>query len=185
MSSRDYAISSESTDTLDILQPTDLDAEILRWDGNNAKILGLLDATGKHYTRKGLFQPFFQHRAVLLSNGKISIPSKLTIPFLMGEHDDDRSFTNTNMCPVIADRVADADAQRILSGDKPIDWKTVTVTSDVIVNKLYSDQEDGKLLRSLTYVFGHADPSEELVEAASGSGSLSCSFICQHSTAEY
>ena len=42
--------------------------------------------------------------------------------------------------------------------------------SDLIVNKLYSDQEDGKLLRSLTYVFGYADPSEELVEAASGSG---------------
>ena len=58
-------------------------------------------------------------------------------------------------CMAIADRVADADAQRILTGDTPNDLKAVTITSDVIVNKLYSDQEDGKLLRSLTYVFGH------------------------------
>ena len=81
MSARDISMTSESTVNLDILQPTDLDGELLQWDGNNAKIIGLLDACGKHYTRKGIFQTFFQHRAVLLSNGKIAIPSKLTILF--------------------------------------------------------------------------------------------------------
>ena len=79
------ANSTENSSTNDILVPTDLDGDPLIWDGNNAKILGLLDACDKHYIRKGQFQPYFQHRAVLLSNGKIAVPSKATILFIMGE----------------------------------------------------------------------------------------------------
>ena len=41
---------------------------------------------------------------------------------------------------------------------------------DIIVNKLLCNREDGRLLTSLTYVFGSADPSEELIEDASGHG---------------
>ena len=44
MSARDESTENHNSSILDILQPTDLDGEALTWDGNNAKILGLLDA---------------------------------------------------------------------------------------------------------------------------------------------
>ena len=162
------ADSTENSSTNDILAPTDLDEDPLLWDGNNAKILGLLYGCDKNYLRKGQFQPFFQHRAVLLRNGKIAVPSKATIPFIMGELDDGRTFAN--LCPAIDERKADIDSERLALSLKPVDWNTITTPTEIIVSKLYSDQEDGKLLRSLTYVFGHADQSEELIEAAAGSG---------------
>ena len=46
----------------------------------------------------------------------------------------------------------------------------VLVFSDIIVNKMATDAEDGKLLRSLSHVFGHAEPSEQLLDDAAGSG---------------
>jgi hypothetical protein len=140
--------STENTATADILQPIDLDKEALLWDGNNAKILGLLDGCGKFYVRKGLFQPFFKHRAVLLSNGKTAVPSKHSIPFVMGELSDSYSFDD--ICPAIADRVAEVDTQRTLDGDKPFDWKAISTVPEIIINTLSTDSEDGKFLKSLT-----------------------------------
>ena len=51
------ADSTENSSTNDILAPTDLDEDQLLWDGNNAKILGLLFGCDKNYIRKGQFQP--------------------------------------------------------------------------------------------------------------------------------
>ena len=147
--------STEHTATADILQPIDLDKEPILWDGNNAKILGLLDGCGKFYVRKGLLQPFFKHRAVLLSNGKTAVPSKLSIPFVMGDLDDTHSFDD--ICPDISERVADVDTQRTLDGDKPFDWKAISTVPEIIVNTLNTDSEDGKFLKSLTFVFGSVD----------------------------
>ena len=63
------SIDDDSTNTIDINVPTDTDGHPLNWDGNPAKILGLLDETGKHYTRNGLFAELIRNRAVPLSNG--------------------------------------------------------------------------------------------------------------------
>ena len=72
MSSRD----DDSTHPVDILVPTDSEGNLLSWDGNNAKVLGLLDETNKHYVRNGLFSELIANRAVVLNNGKtaLSIP---------------------------------------------------------------------------------------------------------------
>ena len=67
MSSRDD--SSEST-TLDIIIPTDSEGNPLSWDGNPAKILGLINEANLHYERNGLFAELIANRAVVLNNGK-------------------------------------------------------------------------------------------------------------------
>ena len=59
------SIDDDSTNTIDINVPTDSDGHPLNWDGNPAKILGLLDETGKHYTHNGLFAELISDRAVL------------------------------------------------------------------------------------------------------------------------
>ena len=64
--------------------PVDSDKEPLKWDGNRAHILGLLAETSKHYKRVGLFQPYIEHRAVLLSSGRLAVDSVLSAQFTGG-----------------------------------------------------------------------------------------------------
>ena len=54
----------------DLFEPSDMEGIPLSWDGNDAKILGLIHETGKYLTQKGLLQPYIKHRAVPLSNGR-------------------------------------------------------------------------------------------------------------------
>ena len=78
MSSND---SLQYSDKHDNLVPSDQEGEPLTWDGNCGKILGLLDECRKHYEREGIFLPYIEHQAVLLSNGKTAI-SHTFIPYL-------------------------------------------------------------------------------------------------------
>ena len=68
----------------DIYSPSDIDKEQLTWDGNDAKIPGLLFEVSKHLIRNALLQPFLRHRAVLVSNGKTAVPSLQTVSFVQG-----------------------------------------------------------------------------------------------------
>ena len=42
------SLDDDTTNTIDINVPTDTEGHPLNWDGNPAKILGLLDETSKH-----------------------------------------------------------------------------------------------------------------------------------------
>ena len=113
MSTRD----DNSTHNIDdILVITDQEGEALTWDGNNAKIPGLLHECGKYYVRKGLFQPLFAHRAVVLSNGNNAITDIKTSVFITGQVDDPQERSFENVCPEISARVADVDADRAANG---------------------------------------------------------------------
>ena len=57
-------------DTSDIMVPSTTDMEPIKWNGNDAAIDGTLYEVGLYYKRVGLFQALFEHRAVVLSNGK-------------------------------------------------------------------------------------------------------------------
>jgi hypothetical protein len=65
-------MSDTITEHTDILVPVDPDKEPIEWDGNDAHIAGILYEVGLYYERQGLFQSLFEHRAVTLSNGKLS-----------------------------------------------------------------------------------------------------------------
>ena len=53
----------DSTVTTDIYIPINpVSKKPLRWDGNDATIIGKLEETWKHYTRKGIFQELIAHR---------------------------------------------------------------------------------------------------------------------------
>ena len=64
--------------------PTDTDNITLDWDGNYAKIPGLLYEIDKHCIRKGILQPFLKHGVALSYNGRTAVPSIRSIPFVQG-----------------------------------------------------------------------------------------------------
>ena len=72
-------VSSSTTDYSDILIPTTITVQFDKvpttWNGNDAAIDGVMYEVGKYYKRVGLFQAWFEHRAVALSNGKTAVES--------------------------------------------------------------------------------------------------------------
>ena len=77
------------------------------WDGNWAKVLGLLFDCNKHYRDNALFQAWIKHRAVQTSY-KTSVQHIHTGYFLTGEIEDEEPHSLLNLCPAIATRIAKA-----------------------------------------------------------------------------
>ena len=164
------SIDDDSTNTIDINVPTDSDGHPLNWDGNPAKILGLLDETGKHYTRNGLFAELISDRAVSLSNGKTALEHLHSIPFVLCDITDTKTRTLSEPCPDIATRKKEIDDHRKLNKLAEVQWANVKPVHDIIVNPATVKKEKGKLLRSLAYVFGHSEQSADLLDDANGCG---------------
>ena len=128
------SIDDDSTNTIDINVPTDSDGHPLNWDGNPAKILGLLDETGKHYTRNGLFAELISDRAVSLSNGKTALEHLHSIPFVLCDITDTKTRTLSEPCPDIATRKKEIDDHRALNKLAVVQWDTIKPAHDIIVN---------------------------------------------------
>ena len=54
---------NDTSTNMDINVPLDITENPLKWDGNNARILGLLHETWLYYERNGLFDAFIQGSA--------------------------------------------------------------------------------------------------------------------------
>jgi len=156
----------------DINVPLDITKNPMKWDGNNARILGLLHETWLYYERNGLFDAFIQKRAKVLSNGKICCETVNHVPFVMGViKEEDRTLAN--MCPPGDERIAQVNAYRaaLTPPESPVHAITTMPAAhagDVIVQPLVIKAEGGKLLGSLYHVFGHAEPSQRLFRDAHG-----------------
>ena len=109
---RNVEMSLDDTSTNpDINVPLDITENPMKWDGNNARILGLLHETWLYYERNGLFDAFIQKRAKVLSNGKICCETVNHVPFVMGViKEEDRTLAN--MCPPGDERIAQVNAYR-------------------------------------------------------------------------
>ena len=166
----------ESSTVDDIYVPSDTEGIALNWDGNYAKIVGLMNETNKHCVRKGILQPFIKHGVALVSNGRTAVPSIHSVPFVQGlvldgAEREPITYSLTNLRPATIDeRVAAAQAGRAARGEAAFDFKALSSTPDFPVNLLACEKEDGVLLRVLTHVFGSADESETLLDDAGGSG---------------
>jgi len=165
-----------SSTVADIYIPTTTEGTQLLWDGNYARILGLLNETNKHCVRKAILQPFIKHGVALVSNGRTAIPSLATIPFIQGTVLDGAlatpiTYSLVNLRPAtIGERVTTAAAGRVARGEAPFDFAAVAASPDFPINLMACEKEDGTLLRVLTHVFGHADESDSLLDDAAGSG---------------
>ncbi|KOO53629.1 hypothetical protein Ctob_016592, partial [Chrysochromulina tobinii] len=170
--------STLSDTIIDKLAPTTADGTPLVWSSDNeAHLDGLLFEVGKFYKRKGLFQAFFKNHAAVLSNGKLAVDA-LESAYIMSEKIKD-SYSFEKPCPPTAQRVANYDAATLtvgspLHGKKavpknlteiPAELKATTVLSEHAV-----EAEDSRLLTSLTHTFGKSISSDELIDAADGSG---------------
>lgn len=171
------SISDDSAITLasnqSILIPVSSDKTPLSWKGNDAVILGTLHEIGRYYRNKGLFQMLFQHRAVILSNGRLAIEDINSVPFVTGAAADPKSFDD--LCPPTPERVHDYNSDIDLGTRAGTKLKPLPAIPDehkgtLVLAKHSVDQEDARLLHSLSFVFGHAEQSEALLEAADGSG---------------
>ena len=153
------------------LTPVYLDGTVIEWDGNNALIFPLLHEFGKWSKRTGKFQSLFAHRAANLPNGKIAVDSVQAAHFLLGSATDNRSFDKP--CPPTPARIKEYNDDALALGHSalatltsvPDDLKATVVVAPHAVNN-----ECSKLLVALTAIFGHADSSETLIDAADGDG---------------
>ena len=167
MSSRD----DSNLNTENSKHPVNSDGHHLRWDSNDAKILGLLEDFYKHCVRNGLHLLLFKHRACTTNNGKIAIPSLSSIPYINGELVDGHDFSK--LCPVIGVRVAATVAARVLAKEAEFKYPVgLTPGSEYILNSFHCDQDDAKLLGLLELIFGKgaSEDSNELIDDAAGSG---------------
>ena len=102
---------STPSDSTDISVPVDITDQPLKWDGNDARILGLLKETWEHLERNGHLVTHIQKRARVLSNGKLAVDHISSVPFLMGLEDEPER-TLTSMCPPAPLRIASVNAWR-------------------------------------------------------------------------
>ena len=85
----DDANTLSTAEQTDPFIPTYSDGTRIKWDGNYAHIDAALYEVGRHYKRAGLFQLFFKHRAVALSNGRIAVESFNSVWFTFGKVSDE------------------------------------------------------------------------------------------------
>jgi len=164
-----------TTVSTDILIPVDTDQNPYLWhDGNDARITGLLELTGKYYKRVGLFQLLFKHRATTVSGGRIAVDSAETIPFVLNNVVDAHDFDDP--CAPTPARITKFNAKAVV--DQTPSYATaifgVKVSDDdrksFVISEPAIEAEDGRLFRSLLRVFGGAEQASDLIEDADGSG---------------
>ena len=92
------ATTLSTADNTDPFIPKYTDGTPIQWDGNYAHIVidGALYETGRYYKRTGLFQLFFKHRAVALSNGRIAVESFNAVWFTSGRVTDSLASGKTS-----------------------------------------------------------------------------------------
>jgi hypothetical protein len=170
--------STLSDTIIDKLAPTTADGIPLVWSSDNeAHLEGLLFEVGKFYKRKGLFQAFFKNHAAVLSNGKLAVDA-FESAYIMSEKIKD-SYSFEKPCPPTAQRVANYDAATRTTGS-PLHGKKVVPTNlteipaelkdTTVLSEHAVEAEDSRLLTSLTHTFGKSISSDELIDAADGSG---------------
>jgi hypothetical protein len=170
--------STLSDTIIDKLAPTTADGIPLVWSSDNeAHLEGLLFEVGKFYKRKGLFQTFFKNHAAVLSNGKLAVDA-FESAYIMSEKTKD-SYSFEKPCPPTALRVANYDdATRTvgspLYGKKVVPTNLTEIPAELKETTVLSvhavEAEDSRLLTSLTHTFGKSISSDELIDAADGSG---------------
>lgn len=116
---------------------------------------------------------YIQQRVKLLSNGKIAADAISSVPYILGTVPEPER-TLATMCPPAAERIAAVNAWRATTagGNQPPTPAITTMppgaSDSVIINRLATNDEGGKLLGSLHHVFGHAEPSNQLFRDARG-----------------
>jgi hypothetical protein len=158
------------------LQPLYPDGTPIFYNGNPATIAGIKHEVFNFWKRKHLFQPLLKHGAVALANGKLAVPTYDAALFIIGELTDgvvDYGSSIAKRCPSSPARLAKLNVMRSASGRTPI-APTTTAPTDFSENfKLAPhtcEEEDSRLLQSLSYVFIEADGGDVMVERADGSG---------------
>ncbi|KOO28231.1 hypothetical protein Ctob_013261, partial [Chrysochromulina tobinii] len=169
--------STLSDTIIDKLAPTTADGIPLVWSSDNdAHLEGILFEVGKFFKRKGLFQPFFKHHAAVLRNGKLAVDHYGSTLFTTDRIKDEHDFHNP--CPPTAQRLANYEISRNTPGSPhhggnaaPTLKKIPDECTDTTVLSQHAvEAEDSKLLTSLTYTFGRSVSSDEMIDAADGSG---------------
>ena len=140
--------------------------------GNPAQLEGLLFECDAHYIRKGLHQPLFADRAVLLSNGKLAVDNSRASKFISEGAHDERLHDFHNPCPPTEDRIkAHDDHADSLGTPKFATLAPVSQTdANVVVSKYAVQADDRRLFASLIMIVNDSDMRAHLETASRSSG---------------
>ena len=159
--------------------PSYTDGSVIIWDGNPAHLEGLLYEVGKFFRRSGYFQYLFEHRAAIVSGGKLAVDTANAVYFVTNQFDDGKGYGYDSPCPPTVTRfqdlVDDLTARTTAgtyTGTVPAALTAITDAHKytVIVAPHAVRDEDTRLLRAWVHVLGAAEQAEELLDAADGSG---------------
>lgn len=161
-------MSSDNTANSDHSQPLGPDKEPLSWDGNYARVLGLLHYLWIHLERYTMHIPYITKRTAMV-RGRLAAEAANIVPLVLGTAEEPER-TLLNICPPPAERIKQVNDWRakqrpVIEKYDPDDYEEST---DVFLGPLYVQEAGGRLMGTLHHVFGHCDASEELFNAARG-----------------
>ena len=79
--------------------PSYTDGSVIIWNGNPAHLEGLLYEVGKFFRRSGYFQYLFEHRAAIVSGGKLAVDTANAVYFVTNQFDDGKGYGYDSPCP--------------------------------------------------------------------------------------
>jgi len=152
--------------------PTTTSGKPIEYDGNPAHLAGILHELEQFFIRTKHFEPFIQHGACLLSNGKTAVDSKESAKFIsMGL--DVRSFQN--MCPDTAARITAFNTAGAAM-TPPLAWVPITaaewteISHQYAVNPFKISSENGAFCRVLLSTIKDGSSLREFTTQAAGDG---------------
>ena len=161
--------SKDNKHTSDILVPTDLSGDPIKYDGNVATLAGILYEVGQYCKRNGLFQLLLQHHAADVGRGVIAVKDFSTIPFVLGQATERPRHMGDPCPPTTPARIANYNATS-MGKFVPLTAAPSGYERQFILSPYSVDKEDAHLLRMWTKVLGDADGAMDFVENANGSG---------------
>lgn len=167
MPSENTTDNSDTTEEASHLRPVTSSGDKLSWaDSNDARLEGLLFWTKKFWKRNHLFVEFFKHHAVSVGS-KLAVDSPNATLFITGVFADPRDADDR--CPPTARRVAELATRSPGTKFAPLTAGTA-LPSHIIVAPHFIDKEDGRLLKSLSYLIEGSIHANKLIDKADGSG---------------
>jgi hypothetical protein len=176
MSPADDERSTLSTINADTMIPVYTDGTQILWDGNDATIAGLLYELSKYFKKVGRFQQLVKNRAVTLGSGKLAIEDFNTVLFLTNKDVQDAEQTKPDFsAPSPSGKKRLDSLNDVLAAISAPQFNAITAIPDehkysFIFAPHSVEEEDSKLLNSLSKVVGHCETADDLIEQADGSG---------------
>ena len=173
--------------------PVDIDNVAITYDGNPARLAGVLSELQDFYERKGHFKALIADGAVMLGS-KLAVDSAKAIRFIIGDVTEGTTYSFLDPCPPTVDRVSQYDTFAAFQtgrgsatpsfADATATAPPTSVTDGYVINKYAVAQEQTKFFDSICCIFEQSDVMRRLTRGCESNGAkLVASLVTESSKA--